>query len=1028
MVIIMVLWRLVQWCAGCGGCRRTCSVGAETPDWLGDRKHAWAKGWIWLLIGGVLAMVVWGMLALDAQLIDAFWRAVRRILQTGDNITSQMVDVQLALNTTVPTLVNNVSYALSASINSANISGLVASSLAYAKISQAPSSALAANSSALKSRVAQVVNATATLAAQLAVNASSSSSSGRHLLATTSTAAGDYASLGALLAALTAGLPALAAANTTTADMAARLRTLQAAATDVSAQLSSGSAPSSDSLAALQAALSGGSGAGGVGAPVGGGWSGQLGALLEGAKAYEAARGGGGAVFNVSKGLAEDVMKGAQGLLTGSALVQSLQSRLEEFRARVCAAPRSDIRALFLNFQEVVNNTVGASTWTITYKGTRTPFLELVRSLDGDVELFFKRAACGGSRSSGSSGRHHHHRRQLLAGDDWSLDSFLASIANGTATAASLNATAAAFAAAADAAKQAAAAAPSSASASTTVSASLSPALAAASGPLATLSATLNAYISGGATAAQLQATLDAATAPLANATSVFGSGSGGVDASGALQAAANNLLSAATSLSAASSGLSGTLASASAGLGQLAAQAGAVGGATAAYADLVAGLPPADATAAQLTQVQNSVLDSVSVASTTVNTTSLSASDAVGDATNAINTEVLERGYNFTDDYEPDTQHLSNVVYGVWMGVYGLAALSLLVLAVAVWRNWPAGLLMAGTVLLALILVSQALCAATAAGLALLDDACANVEEVALRQTVRERDTKVGLVLSYYFYNTPSMEDLGALGDKTAPVKTLIEAAFNVSIAEVMDQARTVNTTLLQDLQAQYNLTGATLGAVNAAMEAVFDAQDGLLANITNILSTLHYDNINPLYVSAKDLFCCDAGTFAFNQWCAMTAASAITFAALIAASYLLARMDMIGARAGCCSCCTCACYRPANKRKQREQEAEDLAAKAALQQKAQKYGAPPEAVTTGLMAAVASGRHMTGASVTPAPGAGAGAGGDAALPTGFMTAAGGAAAFAALAEAPAGGSGGGGVVAGYPYQPAPYTAPMGK
>ena len=35
-----------------------------------------------------------------------------------------------------------------------------------------------------------------------------------------------------------------------------------------------------------------------------------------------------------------------------------------------------------------------------------------------------------------------------------------------------------------------------------------------------------------------------------------------------------------------------------------------------------------------------------------------------------------------------------------------------------------------------------------------------------------------------------------------------------------------------------------------------------------------LHYDSINPLYVSAKDLFCCAAGTFAFNQWCAMTAA----------------------------------------------------------------------------------------------------------------------------------------------------------
>eukprot|EP00198_Chlamydomonas_reinhardtii_P014361 XP_001703698.1 predicted protein [Chlamydomonas reinhardtii] len=296
MMVVLTMWRLVQWCAGCGGCRRTCSVGAETPDWLGDRKHAWVKGWIYLLCGGVLAMVVWGMLALDAQLIDAFWRAVRRILDTGDNITSQME--AFTLNTSLPAAVNNVSSTLSDTINSANLTHL--SSLVFAKTSLPSSSALALNSSALQARVADVVNATTTLAAQLNTGGSSGGSGRRvagHLLAASSSSS-DYATLGSLLAALASGLPALAAANTTTADMAQRLRNLQAAAADVSAQLSAGSTPTPDSLAALQAALTGSSSSGG----------------------------------------------GSQGLLSGSDLVQSLSARVADFRARVCASPLSDIR------------------------------------------------------------------------------------------------------------------------------------------------------------------------------------------------------------------------------------------------------------------------------------------------------------------------------------------------------------------------------------------------------------------------------------------------------------------------------------------------------------------------------------------------------------------------------------------------------------------------------------------------------------------------------------------------------------
>lgn len=91
---------------------------------------------------------------------------------------------------------------------------------------------------------------------------------------------------------------------------------MQAAAADVSAQLSAGSTPTPDSLAALQAALTGSSSSGGgVGAPVGGGWAAQLAAVVEGARAYEAAGGGGGGgggsgLFNATEALAQEVVKG----------------------------------------------------------------------------------------------------------------------------------------------------------------------------------------------------------------------------------------------------------------------------------------------------------------------------------------------------------------------------------------------------------------------------------------------------------------------------------------------------------------------------------------------------------------------------------------------------------------------------------------------------------------------------------------------------------------------------------------------
>ncbi|KXZ47952.1 hypothetical protein GPECTOR_31g314 [Gonium pectorale] len=65
------------------------------------------QAWISVLGGLCLAMVVWGMLALDAGLIRAFWDAARAALDYGGGVADGMRGLQTDLVTTLPSQLND---------------------------------------------------------------------------------------------------------------------------------------------------------------------------------------------------------------------------------------------------------------------------------------------------------------------------------------------------------------------------------------------------------------------------------------------------------------------------------------------------------------------------------------------------------------------------------------------------------------------------------------------------------------------------------------------------------------------------------------------------------------------------------------------------------------------------------------------------------------------------------------------------------------------------------------------------------
>ncbi|PNH10500.1 Atrial natriuretic peptide receptor 2 [Tetrabaena socialis] len=156
-----------------------------------------------------------------------------------------------------------------------------------------------------------------------------------------------------------------------------------------------------------------------------------------------------------------------------------------------------------------------------------------------------------------------------------------------------------------------------------------------------------------------------------------------------------------------------------------------------------------------------------------------------------------------------------------IWMAAWGLGALLVLLLAAAVWLNWPAGILSATLLLLVTVVASQVMCVALSFGISVLDDACANVERVALQEVITavEREAR-------------EREEAKVRAEAVAAAAgDLAEAAARESAALVAERARA------DALAAQGPAQVAELAAEKAAAEvsasAARSTSDALLRRV---------------------------------------------------------------------------------------------------------------------------------------------------------------------------------------------------
>ncbi|GIL63210.1 hypothetical protein Vafri_17321 [Volvox africanus] len=968
-LLVAITWRLVQWCVSCGHCQRTCGVGSDDSRFLRDTKHHYLKGWIFLLIAGALGMVIWGMLALDRQLMATFWNAFLNIMDYAKSVNNNLETLKTNITVTVPGKLETTEQLVNNTLDITRLQELVQPGLNFNNESLAASKSLySAAGSFLAALNGNVLPGLVALAGQFGrpLNATS-----RRLLVQS---AASYNTLNDLLPALKTSLPDVITANGTRASILGRLKDLGLALAAVQAAPAPLSAES-PAVAQLATALN---------QTTLELWDSQLGRISTGLQVYNISRNS--PLFGDVNKAADDISAGASSL--SSATVSQLVSQVAfaEDQINNGSAFRT-LKALRLLLVNITQQIADVREWDVNLgNGTEIGMLYLTNFLVGSINDYILGDTANGlgttmmTASTGSSS-------MTSTRDITNVTAFLqaagtlSTLVSGTS---GLNTSAAAIAAAAVTSANTAASGPDPATATTQVTAILRPALSNITSPVAAVAAALTRFISdptitnaaalrnaAAAAALPVSSATTSFTAPLANATALE-------SVCRSLQPSVDKLLSMGSSLNSTALATYVTLEAQGAEVGRYQMGVGQLAG-------LISELPDGSDATQKIVGAASDIQNKVTEVSTDVERSLQGAASGLADAIDSLQSKVLSPGNNFVKDNMQLTEDISNTCYSAIMGAWGLGAALLLLLALSVYFNWTGGLVTFGLVLLVYITLSQVVTSATSFAMAVLDDACHDVEFVMMREMVEySNNPRVAVLLSYYFYKVPASPDV------------MLQAAFGLNTTDVRIRLESINQTLSDRIENNYKLKGA-LAAMVGALQGMGISVRSMFEAITTLI---RYDTVHHLYSSTKSVACCDAGNFAFHEWCAITAMATLSFGALISAAYLLARMDMVEQRRrSCCSCCSCICYSPQRGSHEDEEAAQEdeFVKEARKQQDLHRYPLqqPPlqQLPSTNPLYGAGKGRDVEGV-----PLKGPAVGSQTQLPTGFMTPAGGAAAAAAM------------------------------
>ncbi|GIL80722.1 hypothetical protein Vretimale_9168 [Volvox reticuliferus] len=967
-LLVAITWRFIQWCVSCGHCQRSCGVGSDDSRFLRDTKHRYLKGWIFLLIAGALSMVIWGMLALDRELMASFWETFLDIMKYADSVQNNLETLKTNITVTVPAKLQTTERLVNNTLDITRLQGLVQPGLDFNNNTLAASNNLySAAGSFLAALNDKVLPGLMVMAGQFG---SSSNATSRRLLAQS---ASPYSTLNDLLPALKTSLPDVINANGTRATILGRLQALGLALAAVQAA----PAPlSTDSPAVTQLATA-------LNQTTLDLWDLQLGRIATGLQVYNISRSS--PTFGDANKAAGNISTGAGSL--SSAAVSQLLSRVKFAADQVnngsAFSALKDLRLLLVKINQDIADVRG---WDVSLgNGTEIAILDLTSFLVGSINDYILGDTANGlgttmmAAASGSS--------MIGTRDITNVTAFLqavGTISTLVSGASGLNASATAIAATASTFANTAASGPDPAATTTQVASVLRPALSTISSPVAAVAAALARYMSdptvtnaaalrnaAAAAASPVSSAAISFTPPLANATALE-------SVCRSLQPSVDKLQSMGSSFNSTALNTYDTLAAQGAEVGRYQTGVGQL-------AWLMSELPDGSDVKQTIADAANGIQNKFSEVSRDVETSLEGAASGLGSAINDLQSRILTPGSDFVTDNRQLTEDISNICYSAIMGAWGLGAALLLLLALSVYFNWTGGLVTFGLALLIYITLSQVVTSTTSFAMGVLDDACNDVEFVMMREMVEySNNPRVAVLLSFYFYKVPVSPEV------------MLQAAFDLNTTDVRMRLQSINQTLSDRFENNFKLQGALASMVSALQ----DMGTSTRSIFESIVSLLRYETVHLLYMNTKSVACCGAGDFAFHEWCAITAMATLSFGALISAAYLLARLDMVEQRRrSCCSCCSCICYSPQHGSHEDEEAAkeDEFVKEARKQQDLHRYPLqlPPSQQLPSTNPLYGAGKApdvegvpLKGPVVVPQP----------QLPTGFMTAAGGAAAAAAV------------------------------
>ncbi|EFJ46996.1 hypothetical protein VOLCADRAFT_92525 [Volvox carteri f. nagariensis] len=939
-LLLALTWRLVQWCVSCGHCQRSCGASTDDTRFLGDTKHRYLKAWTYLLIAGALSMVVWGMLAMDRSLVADLWDDFNGGMKYGNSVSKNLELLKLHscvvrlslppscarflqgnLMVTIPDSLRKTEQVVTDLVGADRLGVLVQTSFNFSDNTVATMGSLRTDAGTFYAALnGKLLPGLAVLSRQLgggtteeaAQDGGGGGAAGhrRRLAQSTTTTSSSYGTLYGALPALNSSLPVILTANSMRATILGRLQTLQSKLAAVAAAPSL--SPGSTELLELSAAMDQ--------SPLSQ-WDTQLAQINTAFQVYAAARTG--AAFKDAKKAADDVVAGAS-FLTATAVTQ-LHNRVTVAAQQLNRDTAFDgVKALREALVNISQELMDVSSWAVNAdNGTKISIVYVSNFLVGALNDYIAGDTSNGlgatlgddglesGSSSGGSG--------LLALGDKSgvvtnVTAFLQAVSNVRAIAASLNNSAAAMSGAAATAANTAAAGPDPAASVTQVTAVFRPALAALNNPIGAVATALMLYGNNPRTAnaaALRAAASNAATlvgvaatsfaAPLANAAG--------------LEAASRSLQSALDPVQILSSSIDSTAQSTYDSLVMLGTEIGLYQAGLEALLSLMSELPDGVAAKTEITTLAYGIQDKVSEMSSDVLSALGSAATGVQSALDDLQqldsfvSDLLSPGNDFSEEHQQKSKDINDIAYPAAMGAWGLGAALLLLLAVSIHRNWPAGIVMFGLALLVYITLSQVITSAGAFAMGALRDGCDNVEQLAMTELVEHSNKpKMAVMLSFYLFNVPPSQEV------------MMQAAFNLNVSNTRLQLAALNQTLMERIESSYSLRGTAAELVNTLHTQGSSAK----SMFEGIMNMLRYDAVHGRYKNAKSTACCDTGNFGYHEWCAITAMAALSFGALVSAAYLLARMDGVRQRKrGCCSCCSCACYKSHSRYSADEEEA---------------------------------------------------------------------------------------------------------